>query len=96
MSYRMFIDDIRSPSNNDMIVCRSSAEAIDYIKINGLPYFMSLDHDLGGTDTVMDFIKAMTDLYPDGPVPQYQIHSANPEGSKNMDAYLRSWKRSLE
>ena len=93
----LFIDDERNLNNlTGYVVLRSSDEAINYIRQNGWPTFMSLDHDLGGEDTVMVFLKRLVNEIWDGimPVPGYIVHSANPEGAKNIVSYMDSWKKS--
>lgn len=52
MSYNMFLDDIRMPSDvglHDPLfrIARSMDEALDMIQIRGWPQFVSFDHDLG-------------------------------------------------
>ena len=96
--YRMFIDDIRSPPPGDWIVVRSSNEALAYIRNNGMPSFISFDHDLGGDDTTMVFLRLLVNTVWNGSdiPPDYKVHSANPVGSKNITAFMDSWKRSIE
>lgn len=96
--YKMFIDDIRSPPSDDYVVARSSSEALDYIKNNGMPSFISFDHDLGGDDTTMVFLRKLVDYIWNGDdtPPDYIVHSANPIGSKNIASFMDSWKRSTE
>lgn len=97
MAYRLYVDDIRTPeSQSEWIIARSSAEAIDIVVMEGIPECMSLDHDLGGEDTAMVFLKALTALYPDGPVPDTLVHSQNPIGRENIISYINSWDRSLK
>jgi len=93
---RLFIDDIRNPSE-DYIVLRSSEDAIQFIKQNGWPEFISFDHDLGGDDTTMVFLKRLVNEVWDGKTmpPDYIVHSANPIGSKNIVSFMESWKRSI-
>jgi hypothetical protein len=93
---RLFIDDIRDPEG-DWIVVRSSSEAVKWVEENGMPESMSLDHDLGGEDTVMVFLKKLYEFAEKkgvGP-PPYKVHSANPVGSKNIVSFMESWRRSL-
>lgn len=94
---RLYIDDVRTPPTTDFIVVRSSEEAICFIKQNGWPTFMSLDHDLGGEDTTMVFLKRLVNEVWDGTTnpPDYTIHSANPVGSKNIESFMESWKKSV-
>lgn len=93
---RLFIDDIRNPSE-DYIVLRSSEDAIQFIKQNGWPEFISFDHDLGGDDTTMVFLKRLVNEVWDGKTmpPDYIVHSANPIGSKNIVSFMESWKKSI-
>ena len=95
--YKMFIDDERNPPEKDYIVCRSTEEAISYIKKNGWPYHFSFDHDLGGNDTVMEFLKKLYNIWNEGiTIPSYYVHSANPIGKKNIVSFMESWRKSLE
>lgn len=48
---RMFLDDIRVPIENYDIVVRSYDEAVGLVKQNGIPTFISFDHDLGCDET---------------------------------------------
>lgn len=75
-------------------IARSTKEALDLVEIQGLPIFMSLDHDLGGEDTVMEFLKALADRW-DGKSrpPEFKVHSANPVGRENIIAFMRSWHK---
>ena len=93
---RLFIDDIRNQSE-DYIVLRSSEDAIQFIKQNGWPEFISFDHDLGGDDTTMVFLKRLVNEVWDGKTmpPDYIVHSANPIGSKNIVSFMESWKKSI-
>lgn len=94
--YRLFLDDIRNPPDEDWIICRSTHEALDTIRDKGIPDFMSLDHDLGGDDTTMVFLKRLVDEIWDGQSipPKYQVHSANPIGTQNIISYMESWVKS--
>jgi hypothetical protein len=93
---KVFIDDIRTPPSNDWIVVRSSKEAIDWVNANGMPDIISFDHDLGGDDTSMVFLKQLFEIaFEKGyNPPKYFIHSANPIGSKNIQSFMESWKKS--
>jgi len=92
---RLFIDDERMPPSDDYVVVRSSQDAIDHIKANGWPTFISFDHDLGGDDTTMVFLKRLMNEIWDGKTnpPDYQIHSANPIGKLNIQSFMESWKK---
>lgn len=93
------LDDPSTPNRHTpegWLGAQSSIEAIALVQIHGLPKFMDLDHDLGGEDTAMVFLKWLTTTFPDGPVPGWIIHSQNGVGVRNINSYLDSWSRSLE
>jgi len=88
-----------------VVVCRSSREAVTECKNRGgPPSLMYLDHDLGllfpetgllsrGVDTTMRFLHWATGQYPSWDF-DYDVHSMNPEGAKNIRAFLDSFLRS--
>ena len=100
---RLFIDDLREPPTPSVeddfatfFVARSTNQAIEIINEFGWPEFMSLDHDLGGDDTAMVFLKRLVnEIWTDQPIPKYFVHSANPVGSDNIHSFMQSWKKSL-
>lgn len=93
---KLFIDDIRNPPSTDYVVVRSTNEAISYIIANGWPSFISFDHDLGGEDTSMIFLRRLVnEVWTNQTVPMYTVHSANPVGSKNIVSFMESWKKSV-
>lgn len=96
--YRMFIDDIRDPPPGDWIVVRSTDEALAYVETNGMPAFISFDHDLGGDDTSMVFLRKLVNNLWNGndDPPDYTVHSANPVGKLNIISFMDSWKKSLD
>jgi len=110
MDYKLFLDDERNPEYltesgcweledvKDFIVCRSTEEAKAYVQANGMPEYMALDHDLGGMDTTMIFLHWLAESYWDGqsPIPVYGVHSSNPCGTKNIIAYMESWRKSCK
>lgn len=61
MSYKLFIDDERSPITDDWKIARSSIHAMLLVKLYGMPKEISFDHDLGGGDTSMLFTHWMID-----------------------------------
>lgn len=109
MKWFLYLDDIRKPrhtygnhqSHNDTYwknwtLARSSEEAKQLVLERGMPELMSLDHDLGGDDTTFVFLHWLTREYWNGtdPAPRYRIHSANPEGCVNLEAFMKSWRKS--
>lgn len=92
------LDDPATPNRHTpegFLGARSTAEAIALVEQHGMPDFMDLDHDLGGDDRVMVFLRWLADRYPDGPVPRYRYHSENCVGWPAIDSFMSSWLRSL-
>lgn len=106
MSYTMFIDDIRDAKKYypdlDMVVVRDYYSACDYVNQNGLPVFVSFDHDLGDTSvdekTGYSFAKFLIDYMFEHNIQEpfeYYVHSSNPVGRENIENYLNNGFRSL-
>lgn len=101
MTWRLWLDDqwdepempFRHPPKG-FIPARSSSEAIRLTQENGLPSFISFDHDLGNQDDAMKYINWISNEFYSSTVPEYQIHSANMEGAKNIHSKMESWKKS--
>lgn len=102
MKYRIFLDDIRDPEkyypNQNIVLCRSYEEAVAFVKLNGLPEFVSFDHDLGDVhseqeETGYTFAKFLIDYMIENNIStefDYIIHSSNPVGYQNIDCYLKN------
>ena len=99
---RMFLDDIRVPKNDYDVIVRSFEEAINFVKENGIPNFISFDHDLGCDEignilkSGYDFAKWLVDMdieniykFPDNFT--FDIHSANPIGKNNIKSILNNY-----
>jgi hypothetical protein len=94
----LYLDDLRSPPDDgrEYIVARTPEEAMAYIRVRGVPEFMSLDHDLGPDLDTMQFLRALYREFPSPQAfPEYHVHSANPVGRANIISFLESWRRSL-
>ena len=99
MSYRLFIDDERFPVGNGWIIARGFTEAKIIVSLDGIPDYISFDHDLGlDSQTGADFANWLIDhilinelLFPASF--DYYVHSQNPIGAENirgkMDAALK-------
>lgn len=98
---KLFIDDVRDPLRvygESMIVTRSYGESVEWMKIHGVPEFISFDHDLGEDGSGYDVARWMVDMDMDSnysfipPDFTYKIHSANTVGRGNirglLDGYL--------
>lgn len=95
MTYKLFIDDERYPFQNDFIIVRSYDEAVDYITINGIPVYISFDHDLGTEKTGMDILKWLCNYSLDNDISLnnmgFYVHSQNPIGRDNLYGYFQSF-----
>lgn len=102
MSYRLFIDDERLPPDDggQWEVARSSTLALRIVQEQGVPDFISFDHDLGGDDTSMRFLHQLAELLLDRRVElpagfAFYIHSQNPVGRDNIQAFMASLTKAL-
>ena len=99
---KMFLDDIRVPKNDYDVIVRSFEEAINFVKENGIPIFISFDHNLGCDEignilkSGYDFAKWLVDMdienihkFPDNFT--FDIHSANPIGKNNIKSILNNY-----
>lgn len=99
---KMFIDDLRPLPDTSYILARSYDEAINYVKQNGIPNFISFDHDLGVDEnnnllpSGYDFVKWLVEMdmenifiFPNDFT--FFVHSANPVGKTNIETYLNNY-----
>ncbi len=104
----LFLDDEREPSfglkvSGNVVVARTSAHALHLVRMNGMPYVMQLDHDLGMTgggmtrsdvpDTTMTFLRGLAEMFMFGEISfpddfSYDVHSQNPIGVENIRSYI--------
>lgn len=99
MGYKLFIDDERFPVGTGWVIARCFIEAKIIVSLDGIPDYISFDHDLGPDGlSGADFANWMIDhmlinemLFPASF--DYYVHSQNPIGADNirgkMDAALR-------
>lgn len=102
--YRLFLDDVRFPQDvdhldrdEDWVIARNYDEFVAIIEESGLPYEMSLDHDLGEAKTGYDCLKWM--IYEK----EYDLrkvvinyHSGNPVGKLDMFTLVKNWRNHLD
>lgn len=111
MSYHLFLDDIRDPSwvhwmklpcpDDGWVVVRSHEEFVSVIERDGLPSFISFDHDLDQEGQIeaeltgMDCAKWLVDFCLDNDllVPEFAVHSQNPPGRANIEGILTSFQK---
>lgn len=102
MSYRLYLDDLRTPVDESFVVVRSFDEAVRFVLEKGMPEFISFDHDLGADKngwllpTGYDFAKWLASSDMDGTIKipenfSFKVHSQNPVGAKNIQAYMDNY-----
>lgn len=102
---KLFLDDIRTVDmvyskamEDDFVVVRTYYDFVDYIKVNGLPEFISFDNDLG--------LEENGELAPDGYAAakwlvfnsgldltelKFYVHSANPVAAQQINGLLTNY-----
>ncbi len=102
MSWKLWLDDQlddpalkRRHTPPGFIGAKSSWEALELIKVKGMPEFIDFDFDLGGTDTAQSFLYSLQSDYPNGPIPDYRVHSRNPYAESMIKSFIESWKKTL-
>lgn len=105
LKYNLFLDDIRNVkmiyddlTDEDFIIVRNYNDFVSYISQNGLPDFISFDNDLG-TDKYGELLKdgyacAKWLVYESGldlTKLKYNVHSANPVASVQIDSLLKNY-----
>lgn len=90
---KLYLDDLRSVPQG-FIGVRSYAEFVTYIETNGLPDFISFDHDLGLQENGFDCAKWLVNYCLDNEMelPDFTVHSQNPVGKKNIESLLNNFK----
>lgn len=96
-SWALFLDDERFPPSDSRPwqIARSTAEAMVLIDQMGWPGYVSLDHDLGGDDTAIVFIRTIIERLLDegrGLPFRWTVHSQNPVGRDNITALLAAFE----
>lgn len=100
--YSLFIDDERYPPRNDgrnWIIARDFLDVSLCLRRNGMPGFVSFDHDLGENKrTGHDIVKLLIELDMSDDeqykIPQgfeYYVHSQNVPGKANIEGLLESY-----
>ena len=99
---KLYLDDIRTPKDDDFIIVRSFQEAVKFVQQNGIPNYISFDHDLGCDEignilkSGYDFAKWLVDMdienihkFPNNFT--FDIHRANPIGKNNIKSILNNY-----
>jgi len=102
---KIFLDDIRSPADDQWHVIRNVPDLITFYRTNfDNIEVMSFDHDLGdGVPTGYDFLSFLEkEVYEGTPCGmgayriKFILHTANPVGKRNMQSVLDSINRYFE
>lgn len=90
----LYLDDLR-PIPKGYIGLRSYVEFVAYITQNGLPDFISFDHDLGLGESGFDCAKWLVNycLNNNVKLPGFAVHSQNPVGKKNIESLLENFRK---
>ena len=99
---KLYLDDIRTPKDDDFIIVRSFQEAVKFVQQNGIPNYISFDHDLGCDEfnniypSGYDFAKWLIEMDLDNlyKFPEdfkFNVHSANPIGKANIEGILNNY-----
>lgn len=93
--WKLFLDDERVPVGDDWVIARSSDEAELLVLQKGFPSEIAFDHDLGGDDTAMNFLRRMQYRFMDREfcIPKgfvFEVHSQNPIGGANIVSLMRA------
>lgn len=101
--YRLFLDDERIPTDvtwfnmpaEPWVIVRSYDAFVKHIEDNGIPDFVSFDHDLGEGKTGMDAAKWLVQLCLDTEqwIPSYIAHTKNPVGYDNIESMMENGLR---
>lgn len=102
---KLYLDDVRDLPDESFLLARSYEEAVLFVKENGIPPFISFDHDLGVDEnekllpTGFDFAKWLVEMDMDNiyKFPEnfsFNVHSANPVGKANIEGYLNNYLKS--
>lgn len=90
---KIYLDDVRTISEG-FIGLRSFTEFITYIEANGLPDFISFDHDLGLQESGYDCAKWLVAYCLDNEMElqDFVVHSQNPVGKQNITSLLNNFR----
>jgi hypothetical protein len=103
VNYNIFLDDKRSPPNLNYLLVINYDDFVHCIKTNGLPKFISFDHDLGdinseqektGYDCAVWLVNYCMDNGLE--LPNYYVHSQNPIGKEKINALFKNYIKQLE
>lgn len=106
MAYKIFLDDIRMPTdiypktnNTDWLIIRNLTNFKKIIEEDGIPNYISFDNDLGDTfEEGKDAAKWIVyEKWLDISDMDFKVHSANSSGVREyIESLLNNWKKELK
>ena len=91
---KLYLDDIRVPKTEGWDIVRNYDEFVFWVRLHGVPDEVSFDHDLGdnNTETGYNCAKWLGQycIEKNIPFPEWNVHSANPVGKANIEAYINN------
>jgi hypothetical protein len=91
---KLYLDDIRIPKTEGWDIVRNYDEFVFWVKLHGIPDEVSFDHDLGEDTekTGLNVAKWLGQycIEKNTPFPKWNVHSANPIGKANIEAYINN------
>lgn len=90
----LFLDDVR-PTPNGFYRVYDYKGFTGFILKNGMPDFISFDHDLGEGRSGFDCAKFLVEYCLDHHIPRihFQVHSQNPVGKQNIESLLHNFNK---
>lgn len=90
----LFLDDVR-PTPNGFYRVYDYKGFTGFILKNGMPDFISFDHDLGEGRSGFDCAKFLVEYCLDHNIPwiHFQVHSQNPVGKQNIESLLHNFNK---
>jgi hypothetical protein len=90
---KLFLDDVR-PVPSGYFLVTNYDEFVSFLEQQGVPIFISFDHDLGDVKTGYDCAKYLVEFCLDNflTLPDYKVHSQNPVGKENIEKLLENFK----
>ena len=91
---KLYLDDIRVPKTEGWDIVRNYDEFVFWVRLHGVPDEVSFDHDLGEDTekTGLNVAKWLGQycIEKNTPFPKWNVHSANPVGKANIEAYINN------
>lgn len=98
MGYKLYLDDVRTPSGKDWVIVRTFEEFTSTILEKGAPDMISFDHDLGWDPVDDKAVKsgydcAMWMVENNIPLKDFFVHSSSITGAERIQRLLDAYKK---